>query len=116
MSVLIAFLSLALEAKLGYPDRLYRAVGNDLPLPRIVGLPAVRETLRVDVTEWPLGTAFAFQWHADGRPIDGANEPSLVVSERLVFCAVSVTVFAHTYGRAAVAVTSEGASLVLPAR
>jgi adenosylcobinamide-phosphate synthase len=28
MSVLIAFLSLAVEAKLGYPDRLYRAIGH----------------------------------------------------------------------------------------
>ncbi len=28
MSVLIAFLSLAVEAKLGYPDRLFRAIGH----------------------------------------------------------------------------------------
>ena len=28
MSVLIAFLSLAVEAKLGYPDRLFAAIGH----------------------------------------------------------------------------------------
>ncbi|MBM7830062.1 protocatechuate 3,4-dioxygenase beta subunit [Agromyces cerinus] len=49
----------------------------DPDLPRITGTPVVGAKLEADPGEKVRGTAFAYQWYADGSPIDGATDPTL---------------------------------------
>lgn len=82
------------------------------PKPVIVGVPSVGETLAVDTTEWPPGTAFGFQWYVDGEAIDGANEPRLRVAPALGFRAIHVTVYASVPRQCAQVVRSAPTRLV----
>ena len=83
------------------------------PTPIILGRLVVGETLRVDISEWPPGTAFGFQWYADDAAIDGANEPRLVLTCALAYTSVSVAVYASVPRGCAIVTRSEPSRVVV---
>jgi len=97
-----------------YPSTSTAQAGTTTPTPVIVGRPLVGETMRVDISEWPPGTAFGFQWYADDAAIDGANEPRLVLTRELAYTSVSVTVYASVPRQCAIATRSEPSRLITP--
>ena len=82
------------------------------PTPFVVGRPVVGETLDADVSAWPPGTAFGFQWYANDAAIDGANEPRLAVNHKLLYRSVSVTVYASVPRQPTTATRSAASRLV----
>jgi hypothetical protein len=61
--------------------------------PTVSGKPGVGETLTVEPGAWsPAPVSFAYQWLADGEPIEGAADASITVPADLVGAALSVRV------------------------
>jgi len=83
------------------------------PTPAIVGRPVVGEILGVDISDWPPGTAFGFQWYADDVPINGANEPRLILTRALAYTSVSVAVYASVPRGCAIVTRSEPSRVVV---
>lgn len=59
------------------PTDVVAAAEPEPALPQISGTPVVGAKLEVDPGEKTRGTAFAYQWYADGAPIDDATEVTL---------------------------------------
>jgi surface antigen len=75
--------------------------------PRISGDPAVDQTLAASSGRWTAEpTAVAYQWSADGVPIEGAIDATLTPGPDLVDKALSVTVTASREGYADASATS----------
>ncbi|MCD2444024.1 carboxypeptidase regulatory-like domain-containing protein [Agromyces sp. SYSU K20354] len=62
-------------------SEMVEAATSDPSLPQILGVPLVGAKLTVDSGEKPRGTAFAYQWLADGVPITGATRRTLRLTE-----------------------------------
>ena len=60
--------------------------------PSITGTAKVGETVTAAPGEWTTGTAFTFQWLADGQPIEGATSATLSIPSALAGHALSVRV------------------------
>ncbi|WP_226533983.1 LPXTG cell wall anchor domain-containing protein [Microbacterium paraoxydans] len=60
--------------------------------PSISGTPKIGATVTAETGEWTAGTAFAFQWLADGEPIDGATAATFTIPPELAGRALSVRV------------------------
>lgn len=60
--------------------------------PSIAGAVKVGSTVTADAGSWTAGTAFAYQWLADGTPIDGAISADFVIPAELAGRNLSVRV------------------------
>lgn len=81
------------------------------PTPTIGGNPEVGGTLSVDPGHWkPSDVELAYQWLANGQPIDGATSDHLTVDEALDGVAISVRVTGTHEGYVSTSVTSKTVS------
>lgn len=68
------------------------------PADLVVGTPSITGTAKVGSTvtaapgEWTAGTAFSFQWLADGQPVDGATSAAFSIPSQLAGRTLSVRV------------------------
>ncbi|MFF5626855.1 endonuclease/exonuclease/phosphatase family protein [Microbacterium sp. NPDC012755] len=60
--------------------------------PSITGTAKVGATVTAETGEWTAGTAFTFQWLADGEPIEGATAATFTIPVELAGRALSVRV------------------------
>lgn len=74
--------------------------------PSITGATKVGETVTAAPGEWTTGTAFTFQWLADGQPIDGATSATLSIPSTLAGHELSVRVDGALDGYAPASATS----------
>jgi hypothetical protein len=74
--------------------------------PTISGTPKVGHLVKVVTGTWTPGTAFTYQWYADGTAIAGATAPTLRLTSALRGKAITVTVLGAKGGFVAVSKTS----------
>lgn len=74
--------------------------------PTIIGVSMVGSTLTAKPNTWTTGTAFSYQWLADGVPISGATRSSLALSSSHRDKKITVSVTGRKSGWATVALTS----------
>lgn len=74
------------------PTDVVAAAEPDPTLPQISGAPVVGAKLEVDPGEKTRGTAFAYQWYADGVPIADATEETVRLTAELEGAQIDVQV------------------------
>src|ERR671927_1353460 len=81
--------------------------------PDVSGQAVVGQTLTVEAGEWTPDTTFSYQWFADGTPLEGATEPTLVLGDLHAGKAIAVQITGSQPGYTAEARTSEPSASVL---
>jgi hypothetical protein len=81
--------------------------------PRISGEATVGRTLIVEAGDWTPGTTFSYQWLADGTPLDGATESTLVLDELHAGKTVTIQITGSQPGYSAETRTSEPSAKVV---
>ncbi len=84
-------------------------------LPSVSGTAKVGRRLTATSGNWlPDGATFAYQWLADGKPVDGATDSTLGVSAGLLGARLSVQVTASQPGVKTATATSAATAAVVP--
>jgi surface antigen len=109
---------------LGYPAKTVTSVATEAVQPgalRNMVAPALAGEAKVDATltlapgEWtPTPTTLAYQWFADGQPIEGAASDTLPLGPDLVERTITATVTASRAGYDDVTVTTAATAPVAP--
>ncbi|WP_435747411.1 LamG-like jellyroll fold domain-containing protein [Nocardioides sp. SYSU DS0663] len=79
--------------------------------PTIAGEPAVGETVRAVPGSWTEGTAFAYQWNADGVAVPGATSARFAIPAALAGARLTVAVTGSKPGHDPATETSSGVAV-----
>ncbi|MET0830562.1 MAG: carboxypeptidase regulatory-like domain-containing protein [Microbacterium sp.] len=83
-------------------------------VPTIEGIAEAGQTLTAVAGEWTDGTHVEYQWFRDDLPIDGATEPTLVLTDADIDATVRVAVTGSLDGFPTVTALSEPTAIVSP--
>ncbi|WP_308797929.1 carboxypeptidase regulatory-like domain-containing protein [Agromyces silvae] len=84
------------------------------PTPTLAGVAQVGQTLTAESGDWGAGAEIAYQWFADGAPVDGATGAEFVPADDHAGATLTVAVTGTRSGAAPETVTSAASAAVLP--
>lgn len=84
------------------------------PTPTIDGIAQVGQALTADAGDWGEGVDLAYQWHADGAPVEGATAAEFVPADGLAGATLTVAVTGARVGAEPQTETSAATTAVLP--